>query len=193
MKALNVSQRVIAVITMTLFLFAIAWWSYNSNLKKNEVVVENKPEIEIIDQADGSKLVKNNLGGYEVSVPKDWRIDGTKTQFYTKETLGQDGGMKISCNTEEKEHYDIDERQKELLNNLNETFGDEIEIIKAEKITQPFEGIEIEVKNYFGNTLSVYFLKNDKEYACSFYFNEKDEEKLADARNKFLNNLKIYE
>lgn len=190
MKKLSTTQRILAFIGMFLFLLAIAWIGYDE-----ESGVENVPVsasiIEIVEQGE-KKIVENNKDGYKVSIPRDWRIDKDKTQFYTPETL-EEGGMKISCNSTKQQVKNLDEKRKQVLQNLNDVYGNEIEIITDRKIDTPIEGLEIETKTYFGNNLNVYFLKNNKEYSCSFYFDQADKEKHQEIREEFMSNLKFYE
>jgi hypothetical protein len=171
---LGASKILILVIIAVLVIGGIfVWqrWGKEWFLKKEK---PRLPEgIEVIEQGD-KKIVRNKAEGYEVTVPKEWKVDATKTQFYTPELL-EEGGCKIEqgVSRREQEENTIDKIRQRLSKSIAEAFNpEEIEIDENEIIKiAGYEALKSTVKTYMGYTISVYLPVKNQEYYFIMYFN----------------------
>jgi len=71
--------KIIVLIIVMCVVFGTIFLIYSQKKPKKS---ELPSEIEVIETETG-KIVRNRAEGYEVTIPKEWHIDATKTQFYS--------------------------------------------------------------------------------------------------------------
>jgi len=192
------SLRIIILIIAACLVAGAALLIYSG--KKPPLPKEEKVPagIEVIETETG-KIVRNKAEGYEVTVPKEWRIENTKETkrqaFHSPETLEQEvpGQIEYGCKIET-----YVSPEKTTLEKLQQDTKEELEWYTVKK--NEYSIIDVSgykaVKNIFeseemGYSIGVYIPTETKLFSFIMYPAEKDLEKCIQYFDNFLKTIVI--
>ncbi|MFH1233254.1 MAG: hypothetical protein V1649_01215, partial [Patescibacteria group bacterium] len=150
------------------------------------------PEYIVVRETPEGKIVENTIEGYEVTVPKEWKIDATKTQFYTPMIDQENGRCKITQGINQGETT-VDKIKQDMEASILDTYNiEDLEVKKYEvvKIAE-HEALKSTIKTYMGYAISTHVPINKKDYYFIMYFNPTLFNECTDYLDKFLKTIKF--
>jgi len=172
--------KIIVLIIVMCVVFGTLFLIYSQKKPKKS---ELPSEIEVIETETG-KIVRNRAEGYEVTIPKEWRIEkgatNIKQTLYSPEVPPE--GLIRGCKIEQgviKRKTTIKELKKEIEIEISEAFNpEEIEINKYEEINiNGYNALKHIFKTYLGHTITILIPLKERLLNFTMFTSEQDLEK----------------